>query len=116
MTAHQPLLLERRNGVAIISTSDAPINRMTLEFKEQLEQGIEELASDLVVMLFGYCLGSGLELPLECHFRLAAEHVVRRVRRSTCRKWISVRFQPGAEAPDGLQPKLSMHREGQEEG
>lgn len=123
-----PLLLERRGPVAIISINDAPYNRMTLEFMDQLESVIDELSSDnsvraivftsegdqnfsvgmnlkqmrdgiaakgsidgvfdqrwrvldkiermgkpSIVTLFGYCLGGGLELPLACHFRFAAE-------------------------------------------
>ncbi len=34
---------------------------------------IEALPKPVVATLFGYCLGGGLELPLACHFRLAAE-------------------------------------------
>ena len=123
-----PLLIERRGPVAIISINDAPYNRMTLEFMDRLESVIDELANDnairsivftsegeqnfsvgmnlkqlrdgivakgsidgvfdqrwrvldkiermgkpSIVTLFGYCLGGGLELPLACHFRLAAE-------------------------------------------
>ncbi|MEL6860159.1 MAG: enoyl-CoA hydratase/isomerase family protein, partial [Pseudomonadota bacterium] len=123
-----PLLLERRGPVAIISINDAPYNRMTLEFMDQLERTVDELANDTsvraivftsegdqnfsvgmnlkqmrdgiaakgsidgvfdqrwrvldkiermgkpsIVTLFGYCLGGGLELPLACHFRFAAE-------------------------------------------
>ncbi|MEO1730195.1 MAG: enoyl-CoA hydratase/isomerase family protein [Pseudomonadota bacterium] len=123
-----PLLLERRGAVAIISNNDAPYNRMTLAFMDRLEAVIDELAKDdsvravvitsegsdnfsvgmnlkqmaegaaakgsldglfdqrwrvlqkienmgkpSIVTLFGYCLGGGLELPLACHFRLAAE-------------------------------------------
>ena len=33
---------------------------------------IERLDKPSVVTMFGYCLGGGLELPLACHFRLAA--------------------------------------------
>lgn len=33
---------------------------------------IERLGKPVVATLFGYCLGGGLELPLACHFRLAA--------------------------------------------
>jgi enoyl-CoA hydratase/carnithine racemase len=33
---------------------------------------IENMGKPSVVTLFGYCLGGGLELPLGCHFRLAA--------------------------------------------
>ena len=124
----EPLLLERRGAVAIVSINDAPYNRMTLDFMDQLERTVDTLAHDngvralvftsegtenfsvgmnlkqmrdgiaakgsidgvfdqrwrvlekiermgkpSVVTLFGYCLGGGLELPLACHFRLAAE-------------------------------------------
>ncbi|MEO0589959.1 MAG: enoyl-CoA hydratase/isomerase family protein [Pseudomonadota bacterium] len=124
----EPLLLERRGAVAIITNNDAPYNRMTLEFMDKLESVVDELAADdsvraivftsegtdnfsvgmnlkqmrdgidakgsvhgvfdqrwrvlekiermgkpSIVTLFGYCLGGGLELPLACHFRLAAE-------------------------------------------
>jgi enoyl-CoA hydratase/carnithine racemase len=34
---------------------------------------IENLAKPVVAVLYGYCLGGGLELPLACHFRLGAE-------------------------------------------
>lgn len=33
---------------------------------------IETLGKPSVVTLYGYCLGGGLELPLACHFRVAA--------------------------------------------
>jgi enoyl-CoA hydratase len=33
---------------------------------------IENLSKPSVATLFGFCLGGGLELPLACHFRLAA--------------------------------------------
>jgi enoyl-CoA hydratase len=33
---------------------------------------IEHLDKPVIATLFGYCLGGGLELPLACHFRLAA--------------------------------------------
>jgi enoyl-CoA hydratase len=33
---------------------------------------IEELPKPVIAVLYGYCLGGGLELPLACHFRLAA--------------------------------------------
>jgi len=33
---------------------------------------IEQMGKPWVATLFGYCLGGGLELPLGCHFRLAA--------------------------------------------
>lgn len=34
---------------------------------------IENLNKPVIATLYGYCLGGGLELPLACHFRLAAE-------------------------------------------
>ncbi|MGH0034060.1 MAG: enoyl-CoA hydratase/isomerase family protein [Myxococcota bacterium] len=36
-------------------------------------RAIEDLEKPVVTTLFGYCLGGGLELPLACHFRLAAQ-------------------------------------------
>jgi len=33
---------------------------------------IENLPKPVVAVLYGYCLGGGLEIPLACHFRLAA--------------------------------------------
>ena len=123
----EPLLVERRGAVTIVSINDAPFNRMTLEFMDKLEATVDALTTDdavravvftsegndnfsvgmnlkqlrdgiaakgsidgvfdqrwrvlekiermgkpSVVTLFGYCLGGGLELPLACHFRLAA--------------------------------------------
>ena len=123
-----PLLMERRDAVAIIAINDAPYNRMTLDFIDQLEELVAQIADDdsvravvltaegldnfsvgmnlkqlpegvqqkgspdalfdqrlrviaaienmgkpWVVTLFGFCLGGGLEVPLGCHFRLAAE-------------------------------------------
>ena len=124
----EPLLLTREDAVAIISINDAPYNRMSLEFMDQLEvlvndidqddsiravvitgegvdnfsvgmnlkqlpegikqkgsadalfdqrldviSKIENMGKPWIATLFGYCLGGGLELPLGCHFRLAAE-------------------------------------------
>lgn len=126
-TMPEPLILERQDAVAIIAINDAPYNRMSLEFIDQLEVLIGEIASDdsiravvltaagmdnfsvgmnlkqlpegiqrkgspdalfdqrlrvigaiegmrkpWIATLFGFCLGGGLELPLGCHFRLAA--------------------------------------------
>ncbi len=122
-------LLEQRDGaVAILSINDAPYNRMSLEFMDELEVAIDNIAGDdsvralvitgegednfsvgmnlkqlpegiqrkgspeavfdqrlkviraienmgkpSIATLFGFCLGGGLEIPLGCHFRLAAE-------------------------------------------
>jgi enoyl-CoA hydratase len=38
---------------------------------------IERMGKPWVATLFGHCLGGGLELPLACHFRLAAEEGAR---------------------------------------
>ncbi len=38
---------------------------------------IENLEKPVIAVMFGYCLGGGLELPLGCHFRLAAEEGAR---------------------------------------
>ena len=122
------LLVERDGPVVTLIINDPPYNRMSLAFMDELEEQIEELASDdsaralvitgsgkenfsvgmdlkqlpqgirekgsaeavfdqrlkvlkaiedmgkpVIVPLYGYCLGGGLELPLACHFRLAAE-------------------------------------------
>lgn len=123
----EPLQLERRDAVAMVSIDDAPYNRMSVAFMDALEERVAELATDdgvraivltaageqnfsvgmnlkelpaairergsadvlfdqrqrvlgaiesmgkpWIATLFGYCLGGGLELPLACHFRLAA--------------------------------------------
>jgi enoyl-CoA hydratase len=129
MTTVKPhLLLKREGAITTISINDAPWNRMSLEFMDELEKVIDALAVDksvraiiitgegnehfsvgmnlkqiaekagdkammmavldqrlrvlstienldkpVIATLFGYCLGGGLELPLACHFRLAAE-------------------------------------------
>jgi enoyl-CoA hydratase/carnithine racemase len=127
-----PLLVERRDGIGIVSIDDPPYNRMSLAFMDALEALVPTLAADdavravvltatgddnfsvgmnlkelprgieekggidalfdqrlhvlaaiesmgkpWVATLFGNCLGGGLELPLACHFRLAAEHGAR---------------------------------------
>ena len=41
--------------------------------RHRLIEAIEQMGKPSVVTLFGYCLGGGLEIPLGCHFRLAAE-------------------------------------------
>lgn len=124
----EPLLYTVDDAVAIIAVNDAPYNRMTLDFVDQLEALVADIAADdsiravvitaegldnfsvgmnlkqlpegiqrhgsaeafldqrlrliaaienmgkpWIATLFGYCLGAGLELPLGCHFRLAAE-------------------------------------------
>lgn len=132
MTDRGPLLVERDGGVLTLTNNDDPINRMTLEYMDELEQAVNDAAEDpdvrvlvftavgetnfsvgmdlkqlqtgaaarggaeavfdqrlrvlaaiesmdkpSIATLFGYCLGGGLELPLACHFRLAAEEGAR---------------------------------------
>ena len=126
------LLVSIESNVATLTINDAPYNRMTLAYMDELERVVPELGLDdsvraivftgegtdhfsvgmnlkqfaegierkgsmdavldqrirvlnlienlgkpSIATLFGYCLGGGLELPLACHFRLAA---------STCAK------------------------------
>jgi enoyl-CoA hydratase/carnithine racemase len=126
-TEESPLLLSREARVATITINDPPMNRMSLEFMDALEEILMELSTDkgvgalvitgsgdknfsvgmdlkqlpegvkrmgsidavfdqrlrvlsaienlgkpVIAVLYGYCLGGGLELPLACHFRLAA--------------------------------------------
>lgn len=126
-TQKTPLLLERDGRVATVVINDAPWNRMSLDFMDELEGVVASLAADssvgavvfrgagdehfsvgmdlkqlpegvkrkgsidalfdqrlrvlaaiesmekpAIATLYGYCLGGGLELPLACHFRLAA--------------------------------------------
>ena len=121
------LLYETNEAVAILTINDAPYNRMSLDFMDQLEDMVNKISVDSsiravvltasgldnfsvgmnlkqlpegverkgsrdalfdqrlsviekienmdkpwIVTLFGYCLGGGLEIPLGCHFRLAA--------------------------------------------
>ena len=127
-TKNPPLLFTREGRVATITINDAPMNRMSLDFMDALEElvgtiakddrigavvltaagednfsvgmnlkqlpegikrkgsaeavfdqrlrvvaAIENLNKPVIAVLFGYCLGGGLELPLGCHFRLAAQ-------------------------------------------
>jgi enoyl-CoA hydratase len=44
-----------------------------LDQRLRVLSAIENIRKPVVATLFGYCLGGGLELPLSCHFRLAAE-------------------------------------------
>jgi enoyl-CoA hydratase len=46
MSADPPLLRERRKSVTIVSASDPPSNRMTLELAKQLGRVIGEFAFD----------------------------------------------------------------------
>jgi enoyl-CoA hydratase len=128
MGEREALGVELEGGVLTLSIEDPPINRMSFEYMDALEEAVNDAASnrevrvllftsagdqnfsvgmDLkqlgagaaarggpdavfdqrlrvlstienmekpsIATLFGYCLGGGLELPLACHFRLAAE-------------------------------------------
>lgn len=121
------LMVSVKNHVATLSNNDAPYNRMTLDYMDELEEVVPALGEDesvralvftgegqahfsvgmnlkqfpegirqkgsadavldqrlrvlnlietlgkpSIATLFGYCLGGGLELPLACHFRIAA--------------------------------------------
>lgn len=44
-----------------------------LDQRLRVEAAIERMGKPVIATMFGYCLGGGLELPLACHFRLAAE-------------------------------------------
>lgn len=125
---NQNPILEIDDAVAIITINDAPYNRMSLDFMDNLEEIVSQMEKDnsiravvltadgldnfsvgmnlkqfsegverkgstdalfdqrlkviaaietmqkpWVVTMFGYCLGGGLEVPLGCHFRLAAD-------------------------------------------
>lgn len=124
----ESLLVEHLGAVARLTLNDPPFNRMSLNFMDELEQQVANIATDSdirsvlltsageenfsvgmnlkqlpegiermgsaqavfeqrlrvirsietmgkpwVSTLFGYCLGGGLEIPLGCHFRLAAQ-------------------------------------------
>ncbi|MHA1915712.1 MAG: enoyl-CoA hydratase/isomerase family protein [Promethearchaeota archaeon] len=53
--------------------SDSKRMQGILDQRLRVLSTIENLRKPVVTTLFGYCLGGGLELPLSCHFRLAAE-------------------------------------------
>ncbi len=44
-----------------------------LDQRLRVLDAIEQLGKPTIAVLYGHCLGGGLELPLACHFRLAAE-------------------------------------------
>ena len=124
----EALIVNVEDAIATISINDAPMNRMSGAFMDELEAliadiglddsirvlvftaegdrnfsvgmdlkqlpdlikkmgspdavfdqrlrvlaAIENLGKPSIATLFGYCLGGGLELPLACHFRLAAQ-------------------------------------------
>jgi enoyl-CoA hydratase len=46
-----------------------------LDQRLRVLHAIEYLPKPVIAVLYGYCLGGGLELPLACHLRLAAAEV-----------------------------------------
>ena len=54
MSNEQPLLIERDRGVLTLTNNDAPINRMSFEYMDAVEQAVEEAALDpeVRVMVF----------------------------------------------------------------
>ena len=49
-----PLLLTKRDdGVAIVSTNDDPLNRMTIEYVDMLSEVVDDLAADRDNVLHG---------------------------------------------------------------
>jgi enoyl-CoA hydratase/carnithine racemase len=61
-------LKELPKGIAQMGGVDAVFDQ-----RLRVLAAIENLEKPVIATLFGYCLGGGLELPLACHFRLAAE-------------------------------------------
>ncbi|MEC8428582.1 MAG: enoyl-CoA hydratase/isomerase family protein [Pseudomonadota bacterium] len=57
----------------IIAKAGDPIAISSI-FDQRLRvlSAIENLGKPVIATLFGFCLGGGLELPMACHFRLAA--------------------------------------------
>jgi enoyl-CoA hydratase len=55
-------------GIKQKGSADAVFNQ-----RLSVIEKIENMGKPWIATLFGYCLGGGLELPLGCHFRLAAE-------------------------------------------
>lgn len=54
-------------GIARMGSSDAVFDQ-----RLRVIRAIETMGKPWIATLFGFCLGGGLELPLGCHFRLAA--------------------------------------------
>lgn len=55
-------------GIAKMGSAEAVFDQ-----RLRVLAAIENLNKPVIAVLYGYCLGGGLELPLACHFRLAAE-------------------------------------------
>ncbi len=109
MSADQPLLLERRNAVAIISINDPPINRMTLEFMDQLEELIELLASDDSVRALVFT-AEGLD-----NFSVGMD--LKQLPEGMKRKGSAdALFDQRLKVISRIEQNLNMRRDGQEEG
>jgi enoyl-CoA hydratase/carnithine racemase len=61
-------LKELPRGIATKGGTDALFDQ-----RLRVLSTIENMGKPWIATLFGYCLGGGLELPLACHFRLAAD-------------------------------------------
>jgi enoyl-CoA hydratase len=60
-------LKELPEGIARMGSPEAVFDQ-----RLRVLDAIENLPKPVIALLYGYCLGGGLELPLACHFRLAA--------------------------------------------
>ena len=60
-------LKELPEGVARMGSAEAVFDQ-----RLRVLSAIEKLPKPVIALLYGYCLGGGLELPLACHFRFAA--------------------------------------------
>jgi enoyl-CoA hydratase len=60
-------LKQLQRGIQVQGNADALFDQ-----RLRVLAAIEHMGKPWVATLFGYCLGGGLELPLACHFRLAA--------------------------------------------
>ena len=54
-------------GIERLGSADAVFDQ-----RLRVIDAIENMGKPWIATLFGYCLGGGLEIPLGCHFRLAA--------------------------------------------
>ena len=61
-------LKQFQEGIEKKGSSDALFDQ-----RLKVIDAIETMHKPWIVTLFGYCLGGGLEVPLGCHFRLAAD-------------------------------------------
>ena len=60
-------LKELPAGIARMGSPEAVFDQ-----RLRVLDALEQLRKPVIAVLYGYCLGGGLELPLACHFRLAA--------------------------------------------